>query len=625
MAQSGGKVYYLAQSKLAAPVFTARVPKNRFPSGIVHFTLFSQSGEPLNERIMFVRSDDTLKVDVSTPEKKYLPRQKVKVMINAARPGKQAVPGSFSVSVYNESLLTPNENMESTMLNNLLLTSDLKGYIEQPNYYFINTNDKARTDLDMLMLTQGYRRFEWSRILNNNGELITYQPEQSLELSGALKTPSGKTVPNGKITLVATKQELLTDTVTDINGNFKFSNLNLPDTAKIVLRARKGNNGSNVAIYIKQADYPAIIKSNQGLPNEQVKLTPEMLKNIEDYRQQLRADTLKNPRELSGVTIKAKKEHKPDQYNNYGTSIERDIDMAIAKDYPSIIDAINYMTPGFKGRKVILNEMELYENSSIILLTYPISEIQSIRLIYPSWIIVTTKKYAGTDTTMLKGVTIKAKKQNKEPDLSNSSNLRGGGNADQVIMGDKISGCITLSQCLQGKVFGVNFRMDGTPINMRDGSPMSVILNGAILDGDNLNNLNASDIYSIEVLRSGESRSIYGSSIQKGGALVITTRSVADPNYVTSVTPAGLITYPFKGYYKAKTFYSPKYTHTKTDFEPLDLRTTIYWNPNIITDKDGKASFEYFNADTKGTYRMVVEGIDDNGNLGRQVYRYKIE
>ena len=57
----------------------------------------------------------------------------------------------------------------------------------------------------------------------------------------------------------------------------------------------------------------------------------------------------------------------------------------------------------------------------------------------------------------------------------------------------------------------------------------------------------------------------------------------------------------------------------------IDARSTIYWDPDIITDKDGKASFEFYNADTKGTYRVVIEGIDDNGNIGRQVYRYKVE
>jgi hypothetical protein len=45
----------------------------------------------------------------------------------------------------------------------------------------------------------------------------------------------------------------------------------------------------------------------------------------------------------------------------------------------------------------------------------------------------------------------------------------------------------------------------------------------------------------------------------------------------------------------------------------------------LVTDKDGNASFDYYNADGTGSYRIVVEGIDDKGNIGRQVYRYKIE
>ena len=43
------------------------------------------------------------------------------------------------------------------------------------------------------------------------------------------------------------------------------------------------------------------------------------------------------------------------------------------------------------------------------------------------------------------------------------------------------------------------------------------------------------------------------------------------------------------------------------------------------TDKNGNAAFEYYNSDGQGTYRVVIEGIDDKGNIGRQVYRYKVE
>jgi len=44
-----------------------------------------------------------------------------------------------------------------------------------------------------------------------------------------------------------------------------------------------------------------------------------------------------------------------------------------------------------------------------------------------------------------------------------------------------------------------------------------------------------------------------------------------------------------------------------------------HFGPNIATDKAGKGSFEYFNARTRVTYKVVIEGIDANGNLGRQV------
>ena len=79
------------------------------------------------------------------------------------------------------------------------------------------------------------------------------------------------------------------------------------------------------------------------------------------------------------------------------------------------------------------------------------------------------------------------------------------------------------------------------------------------------------------------------------------------------------------GYAKNREFYIPKYNLAKPNNTVSDLRTTVYWNPKIITDATGKASFEFFNADGKGTYRAVLEGIDGEGNLAHYVYRYKVE
>jgi hypothetical protein len=64
----------------------------------------------------------------------------------------------------------------------------LKGYIEKPGYYFHNANANARADLDVLLMTQGYRRFEWKKILNDQFNPIVYKPEKTLQVSGHLKT-----------------------------------------------------------------------------------------------------------------------------------------------------------------------------------------------------------------------------------------------------------------------------------------------------------------------------------------------------------------------------------------------------------------------------------------------------
>jgi len=160
-------------------------------------------------------------------------------------------------------------------------------------------------------------------------------------------------------------------------------------------------------------------------------------------------------------------------------------------------------------------------------------------------------------------------------------------------------------------------RLSGTP-------QMVVIIDGMVMDGVHLDEINTKDIASIEVLRSGNYLAIYGSNAP-GGAFVITTkRGGEDSRAATPKSSLGLLAYPYVGYHKSKTFYAPKYTANSNKQIP-DLRNAVYWNPNMITSKDGKATMAYFNNDTKGTYRVVVEGIDDEGNLGRQVFRYKVE
>lgn len=646
IAQSGGKIYFTATGSLEQLNSSILIDKKRFPTGIVQFTLFSDKGEPMNERIIFVKNDDMLHFTLSASSTPYTLRSKVKVNIALSGANNQFPLASLSAAVINESRMPVSENTQSTILSSLLLTSDIKGYIEQPGYYFNNNNADADAGLDLLMMTQGYRRFDWVDITRNKTYMPVYQFENALQLTGSIKTPAGKPVPGGKVIFTATRQNVLMDTVTDNNGDFIFKPIDIIDTARVVLSARKKNDGKYVVVYLKKPDYPGVVQDKINTDTTIV-FTDAMLKNIADYKLKQHEDSVKSKHQLQEVKIVAKKEPKPDEFNRYGTRMEYDADMkrVVTDDVPikyelqSIIPGARYNDGKVTyehGKALVMIDGLIRDADQLDF--YQPREIESIRMISATMrdnalLIVSTKRFAGTDTTttVLKEVKIVDRRARKEPDLSESQNLHKGA-ADQVLMGDKMGSCIDLMDCLNGRVFGVSFGTDGTPYNNRTvkitggKQPMSVIIDGNILDGSQLNMVNPADVYSIEVLRGEAARSIYGSSIAGGGALVITLKHGGESrNYLTSENSAGVISYSFNGFYRPRVFYSPKYDKPAMYNNGSDLRSTIYWVPNIITGKDGKASFEYFNADTKGTYRVVVEGIDNDGKIGRSVFRYKVE
>lgn len=519
--QSAGEAYYTAKSKLESQSFSARIPKSRFPSGIAQFTLFTQEGEPLNERIVFIQNPDLLNIAVVSPETTS-PRQKVDLNFTVLNKEKAPVVGSFSVSVTDETKVPVDENKENTIVSDILLTSDIKGYVEQPGYYFNHVDEKTQADLDILMLTQGYRRFSWRLILGNSFPPITFQPEQSMLISGTVKTLGGKPVANGKVTLFTTsKGAFLMDTVTDANGKFKFDNLIFPDSIRFVIQARGTNGRKNVEVTLDQVP-PQFVTKNKNSPD----ITVNVNSSLSAYLSNSKA-----------------------QYDNL-------------RKY------------GLVNRTIILKEVTISE---------------------------------------------------KKAPLKNSSNLNGAGNADQIIRSDNyhFSDYPTIDQALQGRLLGVIFR-NGIAYSTRSpGQPMQVIVDGIYMSGDYLSSIPPADIESIEVLRSGGYTAIYGGQ-GSGGVLLINTKR-GEPNYSIQTYAPGIVTYNPKGFSRSKEFYAPKYDDPKTNKAVADLRTTIYWNPNLITDAAGKANFSFFNADSKGTYRVVIEGIDDAGNLGRQVYRYRVE
>ncbi|RZM28318.1 MAG: hypothetical protein EOO88_09460 [Pedobacter sp.] len=313
IAQSGGETVYASKVTASKQISSVWLPKKSFPTGIAQFTLFDENNEPISERIVFIRNPDQMKVTVKTAKKRYKSRERLEVELESSDPTGKPVAGSFSVSVTDESKVPMEEGLESTIFSNILLTSDLKGYIEKPNYYFMADNDTVNKALDNLMLTQGYRRFSWKEISKASPtEMKPLFKAESLgmEISGKVLTLGNDPLPNGKVTLMSLRSGILRDTVTDAMGRFSFRDMVLTDSIRFAVQARTEKKGKKVEIIL---DTVPKIKAgkNRNLPAASTNISGMLSNYLENIRHADKAvekmGGLSRVQRLSEVVIRARK------------------------------------------------------------------------------------------------------------------------------------------------------------------------------------------------------------------------------------------------------------------------------------------------------------------------------
>ncbi len=188
-------------------------------------------------------------------------------MTVTAKNATEKLAGDFSISVTDEQKVPVNEDTETTIFSSLLLSSDLKGYIEKPNYYFNKTNDKKLADLDVLMLTQGYRRFAYKDILADQYPKVNFLPEQGMNITGTLRDRTGMPVKKAGLRLTIPGKTYSAEAFTSPSGVFNFQNLNFPDSSQVVISAKYGANGNNLMIMVDQAPM-AGITHNKNMADE---------------------------------------------------------------------------------------------------------------------------------------------------------------------------------------------------------------------------------------------------------------------------------------------------------------------------------------------------------------------
>ncbi|MHA4845453.1 hypothetical protein ACX0G7_14870 [Flavitalea antarctica] len=180
---SGGEIYLLAHTRQTirhaekkifvngSAVFT--IEKKALGDGVSHLTIFNSEQQPVCERLVFKQPQSPLTLKASLANTRIAPRNKIEVELLADYEGKP-VAADLSLSVYQLDSLSGTS--VSDMQTYLLLTSDIKGTIESPAYYFSKDPD-ALTAADNLMMTQGWRRFNWGQALRKPGVTPKYPPE----------------------------------------------------------------------------------------------------------------------------------------------------------------------------------------------------------------------------------------------------------------------------------------------------------------------------------------------------------------------------------------------------------------------------------------------------------------
>jgi len=182
---SDGSVYLFAHTrqvvKIAqkAPVVNNTaifiIDKSVLNEGISQLTIFDGDKHPVCERLYFKRPAKNLVIEASSDQQDYSNRKKVSISLDAKDQLGKLLNADLSMSVYH---LDAYQTLESGNISSYLwLSSDLRGNIESPEYYLKNNTAEAAEATDNLMLTQGWRRFQWNEILKNKPASFSFLPE----------------------------------------------------------------------------------------------------------------------------------------------------------------------------------------------------------------------------------------------------------------------------------------------------------------------------------------------------------------------------------------------------------------------------------------------------------------
>ncbi|MEN6363432.1 MAG: TonB-dependent receptor plug domain-containing protein [Bacteroidales bacterium] len=313
LAHSRGKVYILHRLKFQS----GKILESILPDGIVSFSIIDSLGHTYCERLSYIRSDSFPVIQMITDKPMYLKREAVNLDFKIHSKKSEPVNGNYSISI-TDSHTVKLDSLGDNIQSYLLMSSDIKGYIEDPASYFVDNSPASREKLDMLMMTQAWRRFKTADVVEGKFTKSGYYMEIGQALSGKVLNLFNKSAKDCNISMYSPYKSMIKIAKTDVNGRYIIDGIEFPDSTQFLIRAKKPRSLTDVEIVSDSDKFPG---SDVLFPLVRTEKDNQNEKYFEQIRQKYFTEGGLRVVNLREVVVSAKKIESDDDADEYYSGI----------------------------------------------------------------------------------------------------------------------------------------------------------------------------------------------------------------------------------------------------------------------------------------------------------------
>ena len=539
------------------------------PEGVVRFTLFNKSGDILATRSFYHERPDALipTINVTSSKSSYSPFEKITLDFKLSDGKGSPFRDRFCLSV--RDTRSPVSMFDDDLRTNLLLSSDLRGFIENPEYYFNTASQERLSHLDLLCMVQGWERYDWRTMAGvDSFEESLRLEDKGLTLNGWILKSTGRK-PLSRVEVSASlvpKDKTLTESyryVTGDNGYFGFDiGVLFYDKARLSIKASPRDRrirGEEITIMFDRSKTPMVRAFQPGET-----LFFNKIRNV-TRRDSTSITTEEHPEIINvdiGVVLPDVDINEQRKYVDYYTFQAYDVVKDVEKEY----DKGNYSTDLYDYIRDLGYDIQIgfMRDSLAKIRSYGPTLFDNKLLINGQYAYI----YAHTETMY--------KDLERDSEMMDTS-LR----EDPSVIGSRIDTRDIKSIMIYNRPMLQSEAWNLSPLYLSK-SPYN--------NENQMTNKRGRMVYLVDILL----KNIDESSSRKD--------QFDRSRRFTTVD----------GYSRPYAFYSPEYPNGPLPGE-VDNRRTLYWNPNVITDEEGRARVEFYNNSFSRRFTINAAGITASG------------